>query len=71
VGSYANGTWGVGSDVDIIIVVHRADQPFPRRTASIDASSLPVPADVLVYTVEELDRVSPGVLHETIWVFTR
>ena len=30
-GSYANGTAGVGSDLDIVIVVDESDLPFVRR----------------------------------------
>jgi predicted nucleotidyltransferase len=54
-GSYARGDWGVGSDLDLIIVVERADQPFERRGARWAIAELPVPADVLVYTEEEWD----------------
>ena len=70
-GSYADGRWGVGSDVDVIIVVRDSDEPFPRRAAAFDGSSLPVPADVLVYTADELERVSPRILDGTVWVFAR
>ena len=70
-GSYADGRWGVGSDVDVIIVVSGSDEPFPRRAAAFDVSSLPVPADVLVYTTDELERVSPRILDGTVWVFAR
>jgi predicted nucleotidyltransferase len=52
-GSYARGTWGVGSDVDLLVVVRQSAEPFHRRALSYPADSLPVPADVLVYTEEE------------------
>lgn len=58
-GSYARGDWGVGSDLDLVIVVERADAPFERRAIEWDTADLPVPADVLVYTAaewESLDR---------------
>jgi predicted nucleotidyltransferase len=29
-GSYARGDWGVGSDLDLIIIVDRSDEPFAR-----------------------------------------
>lgn len=57
-GSYARGDWGVGSDVDIVVVVARADQPPFRRAAGFDATGLPVPADVLVYTEQEWARMA-------------
>lgn len=56
-GSYARGDWGVGSDLDIIILVDRSSEPFVRRAARWDATRLPVPADLIVYTTEEWDRL--------------
>lgn len=42
-GSYARGDWGVGSDLDLIIIVDQSDDPFERRAARWDATELPVP----------------------------
>ncbi len=77
-GSYARGDWGVGSDLDLIIVVEWADQPFERRGAQWDITELPVPADVLVYTEEEWDllgregkRFYRTVMMEGCWVWER
>ena len=49
-GSYANGTWGVGSDLDLVAVVSDSEEPFERRALSWDLALLPVPAD-------EVDRL--------------
>lgn len=74
-GSYARGDWGVGSDLDLIIIVDRSDLPFERRAADWNATGLPVPADVLVYTQEEwqsLDRRArfhQMLQREAIWVY--
>jgi len=76
-GSYARGDWGVGSDLDLVIVVERSDQPFERRAAKWDMIELPVPADVLIYTEEEWQslglkrRFSQTVMKETVWVYVR
>lgn len=76
-GSYARGDWGVGSDLDLVIVVRQSDLPIERRTIEWDTSRLPVPADVLIYTVEEWQSLSTTtrfgrVLRtETIWVYER
>jgi len=59
-GSLAKGTWGVGSDVDLVVIVDRSSQPVYRRALEFDASTLPVPADVLVYTTEEWGRMTVG-----------
>jgi predicted nucleotidyltransferase len=73
-GSYARGDWGVGSDVDLIVVVATAPEPFERRSLNWDTTELPVPADVFVYTAEEwlgLDpqsRFARTLARETVWV---
>lgn len=74
-GSYARGDWGVGSDVDVVIVVDQAALPFERRGLEWDLTELPVPADVVVYTESEwrsLDprsRIGRTFRDETIWVW--
>ncbi len=76
-GSYARGDWGVGSDLDIVIVVKGSDVPFISRASCWDTSELPVPADVLVYTESEWRRMDDGsrfskmLNRETIWVYNR
>ncbi|MGH2658543.1 MAG: nucleotidyltransferase domain-containing protein [Actinomycetota bacterium] len=44
-GSYARGDWGVGSDVDVVVVAAESSQPFDRRPLAFDPTELPVPAD--------------------------
>ena len=39
-GSYARGDWGVGSDVDLIVVVREATLPFRRRSVEWDTTGL-------------------------------
>jgi predicted nucleotidyltransferase len=69
-GSYTRETWGVGSDVDIIIVVHENDRPFMERARSFDTTELPVPADVLVYVDEEWKEMAERrrAPHPVVWV---
>jgi predicted nucleotidyltransferase len=64
IGSCARGDWGVGTDLDFIIMVHRGNLPMIRRSIGVDTSALPVAADVQVYTQAEwgqLDAESPHV----------
>lgn len=76
-GSYARGDCGVGSDLDLIIVVEDSDQPFETRAAQWDATSLPVPADLLVYTRGEWDCLGSGsrfiqtLSREAVWLYIR
>lgn len=77
-GSYAREDWGVGSDLDLVIVVERSELPFERRAAAWDTSELPVPTDVLVYTAEEWQSLSKQrgrfyqtLMREAVWVYVR
>lgn len=76
-GSYARGDWGVGSDLDIIAVCSESTEPFERRNIDWDLTSLPVPAELLVYTEKEMNKIqSQGsrfakmLNQETVWVYS-
>lgn len=78
IGSYARGDWGVGSDLDLIVIVERSEEPSWRRGLKWDLSSLPVPADLLVYTQAEWQALAAqgGRFHQTVereavWVYER
>jgi uncharacterized protein len=77
-GSYARGDWGVGSDVDLIVVVDKSSSPFGHRTLPGGCRRLPVPADHLIYTQDELVRVlarggrfADTLRTEVIWVYRK
>ena len=76
-GSYARGDWGVGSDLDLVIVVESSEQPFERRGIEWEVSELPVPADILVYTQAEWDFLSQQsrfyqtLMREAVWVYVK
>ena len=76
-GSYARGDWGVGSDLDLIIIVEQSELPPEPRAAQWDTTGLPVPVELLVYTTAEWERLSrQGQFHatvmlETVWVYVR
>ena len=76
-GSYARGDWGVGSDLDVVVVVGSSKRSFERRGFEWDTTMLPVPVDLLVYTEQEWQsltrqgRFGSSVLKEVVWVFMR
>lgn len=75
-GSYARGDWGVGSDLDLVAVVGSTNRPFECRSLEWDLNSLPVPAEILVYTEREwralratTSRFAEMLAGEVVWVF--
>ena len=56
-GSYARGDWGVGSDLDLIVVVQDSDRSFEHRGTGWRSEVLPVPADLLIYTEAEFSKL--------------
>jgi len=77
-GSYARGDWGVGSDLDLIAVIAETSDPFERRLLKWDLNHFPVPADLVVYTLQEWEDLQSNdtkfarmLRDETIWTFTR
>jgi predicted nucleotidyltransferase len=76
-GSYARGDWGVGSDLDLVAIVTDSPEPFERRALDWDLNSLPVPAELLVYTLDEwksmsleATRFARTLERETVWIFS-
>ncbi len=74
-GSYARGDWGVGSDLDLIALVSRSDLPFRERPMAWDLTTLPVPAEILVYTLAEWQqleqeggRFATTIRAEAVWL---
>ncbi len=74
-GSYARGDAGVGSDLDIVAVIQESEMPFERRAIAWDLSSLPVPAEILIYTEAEWrelmkagSRFARMLEHDTVWL---
>ena len=77
-GSYARGDWGVGSDLDLVLVVEQDNRPFERRAAAWDTAAFPVPVDLLVYTIAEIavmqrrgGRFIETLRRETQWIWRR
>ena len=56
-GSHARGDTGFGSDLDVVAIVKETGRPRLERNRDWLYERLPVPADLLVYTVDEWDRL--------------
>ncbi len=74
-GSYARGDWGVGSDLDMIAIVEHAEEPFEKRSLNWDVDDLPVPVQLIVYSLKEWEllmhkggRFACTLQRETVWV---
>lgn len=76
-GSYARGDWGVGSDLDILVIVGESPHPFEARGLMFDTTTLPVPVDLLVYTEAEWGALvshsgfARSADQEAVWVSER
>ena len=56
-GSWVRGDAGVGSDVDLCIVVDRSDTPRRDRMMDFLPHVFPVGIDLFVYTLEEFEAL--------------
>lgn len=78
IGSYARDDWGVGSDLDLIVILESSKQPYLSRTLDYEVARIPVPVDVLLYTHQEWQELADQggrfyqtVEREAIWVYER
>jgi predicted nucleotidyltransferase len=75
-GSYARGNWGVGSDLDIVVIMTECGLTPERRGTAFDTiTGFPLPVDLLVYTESEWDRLRAegasfvrAIETEAVWV---
>ena len=75
-GSYARGDWSVGSAPDLIAIVANSLERFKQRSLSWEIMTFPVPAELLVYTEKEWERIQKEnglfvrtIGRETMWVY--
>ncbi len=78
IGSYARGDWGVGSDLDLVIIIAQSEERFWERGRDFDLSQFPVPAEALIFTLAEWqarsknpDRFFNEVANEALWLYAR
>ena len=75
-GSFAKDNWGVGSDLDLIVIIQDSSIPFEKRPLAWDFDTLPVPTDILIYTTEEWQdmrkkggRFVDTIGKEAVWLY--
>ena len=75
-GSYAKDDWGVGSDLDIIVIMTQSKKPFWQRSLEFDLTNLPIPSEILVYTRDEWEKMRKEgrrfcqvVEQEAVWIY--
>ena len=74
-GSYATGTYGPASDVDLLIILRQNSKRFLDRIPDFLPENLSVGCDVFPYTNEEIKRMTQEgmpwirhVLREVVWL---
>jgi hypothetical protein len=74
-GSYGRGTAGVGSDLDLLLILQRCDEPIWERLRRWDTRSLPLACDLLVYSLAEWrslpqwnPRLAQALRNDTRWL---
>ena len=74
-GSYATGTYGPASDVDLLVILRQSDKRFIDRIPDYLPTNLSVCCDVFPYSSDEVRRMqqedSPWIRHildEVVWL---
>ncbi|WP_397546422.1 nucleotidyltransferase domain-containing protein [Rhodothermus marinus] len=58
-GSWAHGEAGVGSDVDVLVVLRDSDRPLLERIDRYRPETFPVDLDLFPYTLAEIRQGQP------------
>ena len=74
-GSYGRGDAGVGSDLDLVLILRECSAPLWERLRRWDTGSLPLACDLLVYSLEEWrglpgwnPRLATALRNDTRWL---
>jgi predicted nucleotidyltransferase len=65
-GSFAEGTWAPGSDLDVFIVLRYALKPVRDRIPDLLPGPFPVGVDLFPYTREEIAARTPSLLLDAV-----
>lgn len=74
-GSFAEGTWAPGSDLDVFIVLSGSTRPVRDRVPDLLPGAFPVGVDLFPYTREEIAARIPSLLLDAVarsrWRYAR
>ncbi|MGH9319274.1 MAG: nucleotidyltransferase domain-containing protein [Vicinamibacteria bacterium] len=74
-GSFVKGTYGPGSDIDVVVLLQSSEKPMRERIPDFLPGRFPVGMDVFPVTVEELAALpSPRLrleIEESPWRYRR
>jgi len=74
-GSFAQGRWAPGSDLDVFLVLTSADRPVAERVVEFLPGAFPVGLDLFPFTRDEMAARSPSPLLDAMaasrWRYAR
>ena len=74
-GSFEQDTYVPGSDLDVFILLERAEKPVHERIPDLMPKRFPVGMDVFPYTCEEVSARAPSPILDAVnrstWRYTR
>ena len=74
-GSFAEGNYAPGSDLDVFVVLREADLPVRERIPRFLPGPFPVPVDLFPFRRVEMEEVAPSPLLASIskssWRYAR
>lgn len=74
-GSFADGTWAPGSDLDVFIVLRHSSKSVRDRIPDLLPGAFPVGIDLFPYTRKEVAARTPSSLLDAVmrsrWRYTR
>jgi predicted nucleotidyltransferase len=65
-GSFAEGNWAPGSDLDVFIVLSRSALPVRDRIPALLPGAFPVGVDLFPFTREEIAARTPSALLDAV-----
>lgn len=65
-GSFENGTWAPGSDIDVFVVLSSAREPVRERVPGLLPGAFPVGIDLFPFTREEMAAREPSPLLDAV-----